>query len=280
MTTIASTATSTSRLRLRRRLMVWSARIALLFAFGLIWRGLTAFHIEKPFFVGDPIGMLHAFMRIFGGSIATVDLPTTLKETFIGFGIGTGGGVAVGMVLALSPILRDTFQPLFTAMNSLPRPALAPLFILWFGIGPLSKIALAISLVFFIMVSTTVAALTTRDRDLELLGRSLGASPLESLRFLVLPGAVPSLWAGLELGLIYSLLAAVVGEMLGGVHGLGVVLQADANTFATNDLLAVLLLLAILASLFVHALNLIARYLMRWHQAELSGLESTLIGRR
>lgn len=267
---IADDSAPTKRnLKLKREVKVWSIRIGLLVIVLAGWQFVAAAKLLNPVFIGEPTKIAQAFGGMFRSDLITVDLFTTLEETLIGFAIGSVLGIAAGFVLARFETLNRAVQPLLSALNSLPRVALGPIFIIWFGLGVNSKIALSVSLVFFILVINTIAALTNADRDALFLARSLGASERTRLLRFVLPGAVPTLVAGLELGLIYSFLGAVTGEIIGGTHGLGVKLTYDANVFATNEFFAILLLLAIITTVLVQAIRFISGRLLRWHAIEM-----------
>lgn len=250
---------------------VWLIRLTLLVVVLGSWQLLAVTGVMDPTFVGEPSKIAVAFVRLFPTSVVTRDLPTTLSETVVGFLIGAVAGISAGFLLSRFKVVNQAVQPLLSAANSLPRVALAPLFIIWFGLGQPSKIALSVSLVFFILLSNTMAGLTSADRDLLLLARSLGATESQRLRRFVLPAAVPTLVAGLELGLVYSFLGAVTGEIIGGSHGLGVVLSYTANTFDTNKFFAVLLLLAIVTTVITAGLRLLGRRILRWHEIEMRG---------
>ena len=124
------------------------------------------------------------------------------------------------------------------------------------------------SVVFFIMALNTVAGLTMPDPDRELLARTLGASKRQRLFYFVIPGAVPTLMAGLELSLVYSFLAAVVGEFVGGSYGLGVRLQEFANNFQVDKFFAVIILLAIITTVMAQLLQMAGRRATRWYGSD------------
>ncbi|MHB8588113.1 MAG: ABC transporter permease [Candidatus Dormibacteraceae bacterium] len=222
----------------------------------------------SPIFVGTPLGTLNAFVEQFHTSIVTTDLEYTLWETLVGFVIGSALGLVVGALLAQNELVQRATSPLFTAANSLPRVTLAPLFIIWFGFGSVAKIALVISVIFFIMAVNTIAGLTLPDPDRELLARTLGTARIQRLRYFIIPGAVPTLMAGLELSLVYSFLSAVVGEFVGGSYGLGVRLQEFANTFAVDQFFAVIILLAIVTTVMSQGLQMVGSRATRWYGSD------------
>jgi len=251
--------------------IIWMIRVGIVAVLVGAWQ-LTAMRWVSPAFIGEPSAIALEFWKLFGTPVVTVDLPTTLLETFFGFIIGGALGLIGGAALARLDVIYTALQPLIAALNSLPRVALAPIFIIWFGVGMASKVALSVSLVGFIVLLSTVAALTESDRDIALLAKSLGANERQRLFKFVLPGAVPVLVSGLQLGVVYSFLGAVTGELIGGSHGLGVQLAYEANTFATNTFFAILLLLAIVTSLISALMTFVERRLLRWHHIEMRGM--------
>jgi NitT/TauT family transport system permease protein len=250
---------------MRQTLAIWAIRVAIIAFVLAVWQSLTTFHLMNPVFIGSPGGTLREFALQFATPIVTTDLGYTMRETLLGFVLGTLSGLLVGMLLAQSEMVEKAAAPLLTAANSLPRVTLAPLFIIWFGLGSTAKVALVISVVFFIMTINTVAGLTMPDTDRELLARTLGASRRQRLVHFVIPGAIPTLMAGLELSLVYSFLSAVVGEFVGGSHGLGVRLQEFANNFEVNKFFAVILLLAVITTLMAQMLQWAGRRATRWY---------------
>ena len=154
-------------------------------------------------------------------------------------------------------------------MNSLPRVALAPLILLWFGIGMSSKVALSFSLAFFVVASNTRAGIESAEADRLLLARVLGATNLQTFMKFILPGAVPNIITGLQLGFIFGMLATVAGEMIAGQNGLGVRLQYFASAFRMNEYFATLVILVVGTTAFSSLLSLLRRHLLRWQLTEL-----------
>ena len=135
-------------------------------------------------------------------------------------------------------------SPFLTAFNSMPRIALGPLFILWFGIGIASKVVLAFSLGYFIMLLSTLGGLKNVDRDLLLMSRLFGASELRLFRHVRLPWALPGIFAGLRLTLIYCSAGAVIGEMIAARSGLGLLVQTFSGRFDVAGVMALILVVA------------------------------------
>ncbi|MCW5770408.1 MAG: ABC transporter permease [Rhodospirillaceae bacterium] len=249
---------------------VWIIRLTVIAAFVAAWKLTGVLGILNPVFIGSPEGTLAEFFLQFGkpGALG-LDLGYTIAETLIGFAIGSAGGVLCAVILFRAPAARQAVAPLIVAANSLPRVALAPLFVLWFGLGIAGKAALVVSLVFFVMLTTTLAGLTQPNKDYEYLARSLGASRRQHILYFIVPAAVPTIVAGLELSLTYSFLGAVAGEIVGGSFGIGVRLTAFANAFEIDKFMALLLLLVIMSTAAVQLMRHSTAKLTRWHATEL-----------
>jgi NitT/TauT family transport system permease protein len=193
-----------------------------------------------------------------------VDTGVTLEETLVGFLIGSGLGIAVGLIAARKPVLDAILDPYLGTLNSLPRIALAPLFLLWFGLGITSKIALSISLVFFVVAINARAGALSIPSDYITVARTLGANEWQNFVKIVLPGSVPSIFAGLRLGVVYSLLGVVTGEMIAAKAGLGEQLTYFAGTFQIAGVFGILVILAIIAVALNWSMAFAENRLLRW----------------
>ena len=266
------------RKRLRNQvLLVWTLRI-LLFAILLsAWQFVAEENILSPVFVGEPSRIFSDFLHLFQTTIVTTDLGTTLFETGVGFIVSIIVGVLVAYWIDRSRIIELVLRPLITASNSVPRIALVPIFIIWFGLGPLSKIANVVAFVSFTVLMGSISAFKSTDRDSMLLARALGFSEYQRMRKFVIPGSIPALADLLELALIYSFLGSVTAEMLGGIHGLGVQLEALSNQFKTNEYFAVLLLIVIVVVVAVRAMQLLKSRILKWHVVEMRGEHRTVL---
>jgi NitT/TauT family transport system permease protein len=155
-------------------------------------------------------------------------------------------------------------DPYLTVLNAMPRLALAPLFLLWFGLGLGSKVAVGTSLAFFIVLANTVAGIRGVSQDLVTLSRSLGATPRQVFFKVTLPSAVPVIFSGLRLALIYSMLGVVGAELIAAEHGLGQVLAYLQSTFNMNGVMALLALLALLGMIVTQGMTRLEKALLRW----------------
>lgn len=240
-------------------------RLVLVGVAALLWQLAANRHLINPLFFGSPAGILTSLWDGLVVSRALLPhLAWTVTATLAAFALGSVSGIACGLLFAIYPAMGRFADPFIMAFNALPRVALAPLFILWFGLGLASKIAVGISLCFVILLSSTVAGARSVDPDLQTLGRTLGVGGTQGFFLITLPSAIPTIFSGLRLGLIYALLGVVSAEIIGSVNGIGVELSQFAGTFDTNGVFAVLVILAVLGSLATWVMSLIENRLLRW----------------
>jgi NitT/TauT family transport system permease protein len=201
-------------------------------------------------------------------------LGITLEETVVGFVIASAAGILGGIAIYLSPLLERVSRPFLTAANNMPRLALTPLFVIWLGVGTWSHITLVITMVFFVVLMNTYAGFSAADRDHLVLAKVLGASRRKLFTTFLLPAAVPAIFVGLQLGLTYSFMGAVIGEIITGGQGLGALISTYSSTFDSAGIFADLLLMAIVATLLSGLIKAAESRLLAWRRHELRGLGS------
>lgn len=217
-----------------------------------------------PTFFGQPSGVAAYLWNHAGTARFWSDLGWTLAAVGCSFVLGSVAAFATGLVFLRWPAVERFAEPYFNALNVMPRIALAPLFILWFGLGLGSKIAVGCSLTFFIVLSATVAGMRGVSQDHVTLCRTLGASAATTFFEVTLPGAVPVIFSGLRLGLIYALLGVVGTEIIASEKGLGQTLAYLGSTFDINGVMALLLVLALLGVGMVRFMSWAERRLLHW----------------
>ncbi len=259
------------QLERKQSIQKWSIRFGFLIAWLGSWQYVSAKKLLNPVFIGEPSGIWKSFVGMLGGSIVTTDLKITLFESIIGFLASMVVGIFVAYSFVRFPVLERAFRPIVTAVNSVPRIALIPIFIIWFGFGPMSKIANIVSFVTFTVLLGAIGAFTASDRDHMLLAKVLGFSERERMWKFVVPNAIPALANIFELALIYSFLGAITAEMLGGAQGVGVRLVLFANQYQTNDYFAVLLLIVIVTVVIVQGMRLLLKRFVKWREVEMRG---------
>lgn len=233
--------------------------------FFLIWELAAARGLLEPTFFGRPSGIARYLWK---GFATEGQLWPELGYTALGAGISFVGGsfcaIAVGLIFVKFPRIHRATEPYTTLLNAMPRIALVPLFLLWFGLGIGSKIAVGFSLTFFIVLSATIAGMRSVDRDHLLLSRALGASPSQIFFKVMLPSAVPVISSGVRLGLIFALLGVVGAELIAAEHGLGQTLAYLQATFNVDGVMAILILLALLGLGASSLMSRLERNLLVW----------------
>ena len=253
------------RRRQRRRLAaVWISRFAVLIVLLSAWEwGVRAGRID-PFFFTQPSAVWRFLVEELAGPDVWMHVVVTLRETILGFAIGAIAGIVVGLLRAQYTFAAAVSDPFLTVLNVLPRVALAPMFIIWFGLGEASKVALAVSLVFFILMLNTEAGIKSLDRELLITMRAMGATDRQLFWKVMLPGAVPSIFGGLRLGVVYALLAVVVGEMIAARQGLGQRIAFYGASFRAEGVIGIILILASIGLILNAVVSRAERYLLHW----------------
>lgn len=193
-----------------------------------------------------------------------LELGYTVAGTLISFVLGSVAALLMGLVFVSYPAVERALEPYLTVLNAMPRFALVPLFLLWFGLGIASKIAVGTSLAFFVVLANTVAGIRNVPQDYITLSRSLGATPLQLFFKVTLPSAVPVIFSGLRLALIFALLGVVGGEIIAAEHGLGQTLSYLQSNFHMDGVMAVLFVLSGLGVLVTQGMARLEKYLRRW----------------
>jgi len=169
----------------------------------------------------NPVAALQAFIRVLTTGAFLGDLRVTLFELLVAFAISATSGVVAGYLISRSTWRIRVFEPLFSAIYSVPLILFLPLYVLWFGLGPASKIALGASISFFPVALNTIAGFGHVDRTLVTAARAMGASDVQLFRFVLLPAAFPIILAGMRLGFTVALLSIIGSEALASLAGLG-----------------------------------------------------------
>jgi NitT/TauT family transport system permease protein len=235
--------------------------LALLALFLLVWYVAGETGLVKRIFISDPVSVAIAIGNLLAEQNTWRAVFATLMAAIFGLVIGSALGIASGVLFARIPTLYRAARPFLTIFNAFPRPAFAPIFILWFGLGAAPKIAVAISIVYFVLVLNTMAGIRSVDADVRFLAKSLGMSEWQLFTIIELPHAMPTIVAGLRLGAVYSVLGVVVSEIVAANEGLGQLLVQYTNQFAIAESFASLALMAIVAIVLDSAVSLLQKRL-------------------
>lgn len=189
----------------------------------------------------------------------------TLLETFLGFALAVGVGVIMAVGVVYSRVIERTLYTILVTLNAVPKIAVAPLFIIWLGTDLSPKIAIAMLVALFPVVIDTVLGLRSVDPDMLDLARSLRASRVQILWKVRAPCALPSLFAGLKVGISLAFIGAIVGEFIAAQNGLGFVVVSSQATFDTTPMFAAILMLAALGLLLFYLIEFLENLLLPWH---------------
>lgn len=219
---------------------------------------------QAAFFFGEPVIILQRIWEWFAGGEIYSHLGVTLYETVMAFVIGTIAGLAVGLWLALSPVAAAVADPFIKGFNSMPRVILAPIFAVWFGLGPASKIALGFTLVFFIVFFNVYQGVREVNPNVLASAKMLGATRWQLLRYVYLPSAMSWVFSSLHTSVGMAFVAAVIGEYLGSAEGVGYLILQAETTFDMNTVMAGILVLTACALILDRIVTEVEKRLMRW----------------
>ena len=219
---------------------------------------------QAAFFFGEPVIILQRIWEWFAGGEIYSHLGVTLYETVMAFVIGTIAGLAVGLWLALSPVAAAVADPFIKGFNSMPRVILAPIFAVWFGLGPASKIALGFTLVFFIVFFNVYQGVREVNPNVLASAKMLGATRRQLLRYVYLPSAMSWVFSSLHTSVGMAFVAAVIGEYLGSAEGVGYLILQAETTFDMNTVMAGILVLTACALILDRIVTEVEKRLMRW----------------
>src|SRR5213595_3906451 len=273
--TSGAAARARAQARANRRLLVNALRVAfavIVLGFWEISTSIDANHPEgllvDPFFYGRPSGIASQLSTWIQNGTAQgplwLQVATTLEEAFLGFLIGVVLGVVFGVALGRVRLLSDVFAPYIKALNAMPRVVLGSIFIITIGYGIWSKVALAVVLVFFVVFFNAFQGVREVDRVLIANARILGASERQLSTDVIFPSALSWILASLHTSFGFALVGAVVGEYLGAIHGIGLVIATAQATFNPSGVFAAMFILAVVALTAEFVLTWLENRLIRW----------------
>jgi len=217
-----------------------------------------------PFFFSNPVDVFSQIVAWFVSGMIWKHLGITLLESVLAFVIGSAGGVMVGFWFARQPRVAAVFDPYVKMVNALPRVVLAPIFALWLGLGIWSKVALGVTLVFFIVFFNVYQGVKETSRALVDNARMLGMDERQQLRHVYWPSALSWMFSSLHTAVGFAVVGAVVGEYLGSAAGLGYVIQQAEGTFDVAGVFAGMIVLSAFVILIDFAVTLVERRLLGW----------------
>lgn len=237
--------------------------VVTLFGIVIIWQGLVDLFDVKPFIMPAPTAVLKAAFENAGllvhHSIATIG------ATLAGFALSVVVGVPLAILIVSSRTLEGIIYPLVVSSQMVPKVAIAPLFVVWFGFGAMPKILIAFLIAFFPVVISSVVGLESPDRDLLQMLRSMGASKLDMFRKVRLPHALPSIFAGFKIAMTLSVIGAIVGEFVASNSGVGYMLLVATGSMNTALLFAGIVVLTIIGVVLFEIMELLEKVVSPWH---------------
>jgi len=274
--TSTATATVARRTGLRRhRILVHLTQAAVLIVVLGGWQLWVGDDPRKIILYGEPSGIvdrLRTWITV-GTALGSLgsQILVTLEEAVIGFFIGTALGIVFGLALGRIPFLAEVFGPFIKVLNSIPRIVLGSVFVLAFGLGLESKVLLVIVLVFFGVFFNAFQGAREVDRNFVANAAILGASKWQVTRQVVLPSAFTWIIASLHVAFGFALIGAIVGEFIGGLEGLGVLIKTAQGTFDANGVWAAMVLMAVVALIAEFLITALEKRLLRWRPPQLAG---------
>lgn len=268
---------SIKRKALLHRIRIHSFQLAIALALLGSWQFLTGKKILDPFFFGRPSGVWHQLVVWFqhGTDVGSIWLNAwvTLEEASLGFAAGVILGIIFGVFLGRNRMAAEVFAPYIKVSNSIPRVVLGSIFIVWLGLGTLSKVALAFVLVFFPVFFNAFQGTREADKKLIANARLLGATKRQVTRRVVMPSALSWITASMHVSFGFALIGAIVGEFLGSQHGMGLIIATAQGTFNPNGVYAAMLIVAVMALTAEWLITQLENRLLNWRPTQVSGSE-------
>ncbi|MFJ1546559.1 ABC transporter permease [Streptomyces sp. NPDC088246] len=255
-----------------RKYLVLGSRVAVLLVVIGLWEWLARTAVIDPFNFSMPSKIWDQIRTWVVDGTAQGSLWEqiwyTLYEALLGWVIGVIAGVLLGIALGRVRFAADVLGPYIKVLNALPRIVLAPIFLIWFGLGPASKVASAVVLVFFPVFFNAFQGAREVDRNLVANSRILGASNRQVTLQVVIPSATSWIFTSLHVSFGFALIGAIVGEYIGATKGLGLLVAASQGTFNAAGVYAAMVILAIVALLAEGLLTFLEKRLFRWKPAD------------
>jgi len=246
----------------RAKLIVLQVLVAIL-AIGL-WHVLTATNVLPPFFFSTPLDVFSRVVRWFAEGTIWRHLWVTLVESVLAFVLGSGAGALVGFWFARKPFLAAVLDPYVKMINALPRVVLAPIFALWLGLGIWSKVALGVTLVFFVVFFNVYQGVKEVSHTVLANARMLGMSERQLMRHVYWPSALSWMFSSLHTSVGFAVVGAVVGEYLGSAAGLGYLIQQAEGVFDVAGVFAGMFVLAVFVLAIDGLVSAVERRLLVW----------------
>jgi NitT/TauT family transport system permease protein len=238
-------------------------RAAIVGGFLLLWEFASGRWIE-PFLISSPSRIFLSMLAGFQSGDLWLHSWVTVQEILIGFPLGVAVGIALGYSFGRSRLLADIFEPIIMALNGIPRTALAPLFIVWLGIGIWSKVGVVFLLTFFLNFFNTYTGMRQMDKEYIDLARLMRVSGLKLTFRVILPAISPYVFAGIRTSIPFSVIGAIVGEFIAATEGVGYFIRLSAGIFRTADVFVGIIILMFIVIIMDKIAGTIEKRVLRW----------------
>ncbi|HLI91566.1 MAG TPA: ABC transporter permease [Ktedonobacteraceae bacterium] len=251
------------RLQQQQALLIGAGRVLFFVCLIIAWQFASG-KIANPLFISSPLAVVKRLGVWIGDGTLWFHTAITLQETLLGLLYGSVAGILAGLLMGLLPPLAKILDPFVIALYSIPKVALAPLFILWFGIGIEMKVVLAAVTVFFLVFINTLTGVLGVDQNLVNAVILMGGRRRDIVFKVMIPAATGYILTGLRIAIPYALIGAVIAELVASNRGLGYLINTSASEFDTAGVFAALLVLTIIAGILNAIVNLIDRKTSLW----------------
>jgi ABC-type nitrate/sulfonate/bicarbonate transport system permease component len=246
-----------------RRSTVWAWRLAVLAGLLITWQLLSG-RVLDPLFTSSPAGIVRRLGEWIGNGVLWENTWATIRVILLGFLLGAVSGAVLAYLIAPIRTVWAVLEPLLMALYAIPKVALAPLFIVWFGIGTQMKVLLAAASVLFLVFLNTAAGVHDVDRGLVDAVRLMGGTRRDIALKVTLPASMTGLFTGLKVSIPYALIGAVIAELVASNRGLGYLISDSSARFDTDGVFATLVVLSAIAAVLNLVVSLLAARANRW----------------
>jgi NitT/TauT family transport system permease protein len=243
---------------------VWVRQLAAFAVLLVVWEAAGHLGMLNPLYAPTPTQIGNALIELFSTGRVWTHMEATFTAALVGLALGILIGIALGVLAALIPLIAELIEPVMTLLNAIPRVILAPLFVIWLGIGIASKVALAIILVAVLIFFTVFTGIRQVDRRLVERVITLGGGRSALIRHVYLPSVAAWVLGSLKVAVGFAFTGACVGEFVAATRGLGYLLSFAQSTYNSALMLAIILLIMVIVLVIFALGGRLEKYLLRW----------------
>jgi NitT/TauT family transport system permease protein len=238
-------------------------RVVIIGGFLLLWEVASGRWIE-PFLISSPSRIFSSMITGFHSGDLVQHTWVTFQEIAIGFPLGAFAGIALGYWFGRSRLLAEIFEPIIIALNGIPRTAVAPLFIVWLGIGIWSKVGVVFLLTFFLNFFNTYTGMRQMDQEYVDLAKLMGVKGWKLTFKVIFPAISPYVFTGIRTSIPFAVIGAIVGEFIAATEGVGFFIRLSAGIFKTADVFVGIIVLMIMVIVMDKVAEMVERRALRW----------------